>query len=209
MERERGQVELQLHAFNQWVYCDYRFWLMYACGEMVKNHYVYRGLRAHRRVDRVVEVLGESERSARSVHVRHQGLGLVGVVDLLERDPMQGLIPVETKAGRLKGQEPWANDVLQIAAQALCVEDTYGEKVRYGMIYYAGSRRRVLVELGESVKAEVGEAAADMRRILGGERHPKAVYGRKCEGCSLYELCLPRAAEQFDKISGADTGDEG
>jgi CRISPR-associated exonuclease Cas4 len=200
MSEHEESVVLPLHAFNQWAFCPYRFWLMYGCGEMIRNEHVYRGRRYHRRIDQH-DVVGTDETPiVRSLRVHHPTLGLTGVIDLLDRNDQDEPIPVETKAGHLRG-EPWENDILQVAAQALCVEHTLGANVPYGMIFYAGSRRRVRVDLSPERRDSVNQACFAMRMILCGERSVRPSYANRCEGCSLFDLCLPHAAGVLEEIS--------
>jgi len=191
---------LTLHGFNQWSYCPHRFFLMYRCGEMARNAHVYRGLRAHQRVDRPTR-RPERATAIFSMAVHHAALGLSGVIDLVEYDTHGQPIPVETKAGRAPGGRPWPNDVLQVAAQAVCLEAVTGLAVERGFIYYAGSRRRVEVPITPALRREVEAACTDMRDILDGRLIPTPTYAGRCEGCSLFEACLPRAQAWLDARS--------
>ena len=49
------------------------------------------------------------------------------------------VIPIEYKRGRPKEGE---EDVLQLALQALCLEDMFCTTIPYGYIYYGETRRR-------------------------------------------------------------------
>jgi CRISPR-associated exonuclease Cas4 len=199
MSEHDEPIVLPLHAFNQWAFCQYRFWLMYGCGEMVRNEHVYRGRRHHRRVDQHGVVGTDEAPIVRSLRVHHPTLGLTGVIDLLDRNVQEKPIPVETKAGHLRG-EPWENDILQVVAQALCAEHTLGETVPYGMIFYAGSRRRVKIEISQTRRDSVAQACFAMRMILRGELAVRPSYASRCEGCSLFDLCLPHAEGVLEEM---------
>jgi len=88
--------------------------------------------------------------------------GLVGRPDYLLREG-RITVPVESKPTR-HAEEPYAADVLQLAAYCLLVEETYGRPPPYGLLVYSeytfeipfddGLRQALLETLDEMRQAE-------------------------------------------------------
>jgi CRISPR-associated exonuclease Cas4 len=82
--------------------------------------------------------------------------GLVGKGDVVEFMPDGTPYPVEYKHGsRHKRADIAACDDLQLAAQALCLEEMFGQaRCRKGPLYYASSRRRRIVAVDADLRAK-------------------------------------------------------
>ena len=93
------------------------------------------------------------------VHSREMGVS--GECDVVEfhkvkdgisiagREGSYSVIPVEYKRGKPKTDD---SDILQVAAQALCLEEMLCCVIPYGYIYYGETRRRTKVEFTDEVK---------------------------------------------------------
>ena len=103
------------------------------------------------------------------------------------------IYPVEYKRGR-KGE--WDNDELQVCAQALCLEEMTGEPVNTGYIYYAYSHQRQLVEINAELRQSAIATIQSVTNFLETGAMPKPVYSKRCQGCSLYSQCLPKATDK-------------
>ncbi len=145
--------------------------------------------------------------SLRSVSVASHQLGLYGVTDVVELHPAEddsnaithprypGLwlpYPVEYKHGKPKKHE---EDEVQLAAQAICLEEQYGIKIDYGAIFYAEIRHRVEVPISDSLRVMVVECARRMHEIYSSGRLPAIERGKYCEKCSLNNICMPESAD--------------
>ena len=69
-----------------------------------------------------------------------------------------------------------------------------GVDILEGAMYYHKIRRRMKVAFDQAVRAATLDAAERMRLSFLNGVTPKARYTKKCEGCSLIDLCLPKAA---------------
>lgn len=174
---------LPLSKVNTVVFCPRRFYLEYVLGELHVNHHIVEGHHLHTQA--------YTERGERSgVWVWSDRLGLVGVVDRIEYAGGEPVL-VEYKKGRAF---PQANDsdAVQLAAQALCLKESRGERARRGAVYYHASRTRREVELTPGLLGRAVEAVAYMRQLLRSPRPPGvAVPPSKCAGCSTREACQP------------------
>lgn len=174
---------LPLSKVNTVVFCPRRFYLEHVLGEVHRNHHVIEGHHLHTRA--------YTERSERSgVWVWSDRLGLVGVVDRIEYAGGEPVL-VEYKKGRAF---PQANhsDAVQLAAQALCLEESRGERARRGAVYYHASRTRREVVFTPELLGQAEAAVAQMRQLLHSPRPPGVVVPpSKCAGCSTREACQP------------------
>jgi len=117
--------------------------------------------------------------------------------DQVPCSPRRVLIPVEYKHGA-KGR--WANDRIQLCAQALCLEERTGRTVARGEIFYWRSRRRVDVPLTPELRAQTQETIARAFALLAAGKMPPPVEKRaRCRGCSLEDVCLPREVLMLTK----------
>jgi len=99
--------------------------------------------------------------------------------------------PVEYKRGRPKANRC---DEVQLCAQALCLEEMLGVEVPAGAVFYGKTVRRLEVVFDLKLRLETEAAAARLHELIRAGRTPPALYDKKCESCSLINLCLPKAA---------------
>ena len=110
----------------------------------------------------------------------------------LGSETIRGLVPfpIEFKRGRRKR---WDNDDVQLCAQALCLEEMLGVAVPRGAIFHVKSRQRREVLFDAELRRKTEAAVRRLREIVTQGITPLAKYAKKCDGCSLNELCLPKA----------------
>lgn len=139
---------------------------------------------------------------SRGMPVFSRTLGTNGVCDIVEFHrtdedgiPLQGregkylIYPVEYKKGRPKEDEV---DILQMAAQAMCLEEMFGCEVNKGYLFYGEIRRRIEVPLGEEIRKRVEEVFMEMHRYYERKHTPMVKRTKACNACSLKDLCLPQ-----------------
>ena len=100
--------------------------------------------------------------------------------------------PVEYKHGQPKSDDC---DLVQLCAQAMCLEEMLGIEVSEGAMYYHKIRRRLKVVFDSKVRAATLEVAERMRLAFAKGVTTKALYTKKCEGCSLIDICLPKISK--------------
>ena len=127
-------------------------------------------------------------RVERSLPLWSARLGLIGKADLVEFHPDGTVFPVEFKHGRKRRAR---HDDIQLAAQALCLEEMLARPVPRGAIYHASSHRRREVEITSALRTLVAETADAIRAMLASSQMPPAVNDQRCRECSLKELCQP------------------
>lgn len=182
---------IPLSAFNHWVYCPRRCGLIHQEGEFTDNIHTMRGNAEHERVDRAThETLRSGARVEYALPVWSDRLGLIGKCDVVEFWPDGTVYPVEYKHGP---KRKWLNDDLQLAAQAICLEDMLGRAVPTGAIFHASSRRRREVTITSELRQMVMETAEAIRAMLASNNLPPPVNDARCKECSMNEICQPAA----------------
>ncbi len=181
-----------LSALQHLLYCDRQCALIHVDGVWTENRYTAEGRIVH---DRVHQSGGESRGEVRTetgVYMRSSRLGLMGQADVVEfHREDKGIwrpYPVEYKRGRVK-PEDW--DRVQLCAQAACLEEMLDLQVPRGAIYYDQPRRRERVEFDERLRSRMQEAVTRAREIISSGILPAAKQGKKCQKCSLLDICLP------------------
>jgi CRISPR-associated exonuclease Cas4 len=184
---------IPIAALNQYNYCPHRCWRMFCLGEFRDNQYTIEGTSLHDRVHTTGENQREDTWQIRAVWLKSEQYRLIGKSDLIEAE--NGCwYPVEYKRGH-RGE--FDNDQLQVCAQALCIEEMTGKPVTLGYLYYAQSHQRQAVEISADLRQQTIAALEAVTNLLNTGEMPPAVYSARCQGCSLYSQCLPKAAAKL------------
>ena len=181
---------IAISALQHWSYCPRQCALIHVEQVFANNAYTARGNAVHALVDEPGAALEGTLRIERALPLWCDRLGLVGKADLVEFARDGSAYPVEYKHGPKRQR---AHDDLQLAAQALCLEEMTGKPVPLGAIFHFSSRRRREVMITPALRAEVETATAAVREMLTAARLPAPVNDARCKHCSLIELCQPAA----------------
>lgn len=189
---------LPARMLNEFAYCPRLFHLEWVQQEWADNHFTLDGRRVHKRVDQPLERAkghtepDESPSTVRSLDLSDDGLRLVAKIDLAELDGERA-VPVDYKRGRLPATDEgaWEPERVQICAQALLLR-ARGYTVEEGVLYFAGSKRRVVVPISPELVARTLELRdAAFLAASSDEAPPVLEDQKKCVGCSLSGICLP------------------
>ena len=185
---------IPLSALQHWAYCPRQCALIHVEQVFEENLYTRRGQALHQRVDDPGCELRDGLRVERALPLFCDRLGLVGKADVVEFLPDGTPYPVEYKHGsRHKRADIAACDDLQLAAQALCLEEMFARAVPEGALYYATSRRRRVVAVDAELRAAVESAVVAVHRLLQAGAMPPPLDDDHCRACSLRDLCQPEA----------------
>lgn len=192
---------LPLSALQHWAYCPRQCGLIHLEQAFDDNVHTLRGNAVHAQVDQPGMEVRKGLRVERALPLWSDALGLVGKADVVEFEPGGTPYPVEYKHGsRHKAPDIAACDDVQLAAQAMCLEemDGGGRRVGAGAIYYASSRRRREVAVTDALRAQVVESASAIRAMLASGRLPPPTSDvRRCKACSLRDCCQPEAVAKL------------
>ncbi len=217
-----GSDLLPARMLNEFAYCPRLFHLMHVEREWADNEFTIDGRRVHRRVDALDHVLPERDAGAdpareahgatdsdaaraqedpggeeppevsRSVTLGSARLGIVAKLDIVSSDGAEA-VPVERKRGKVPANEErsWEPERVQLMAQGLLLRE-HGFHVDHGILYYAGSRRRVGITFTPELEAATLRYIELARAQAGSSVIPDPLHDSpKCHGCSLNGICLP------------------
>ena len=195
---------LPISALQHFVFCPRRCALVHIEQIWTENQFTVEGDMLHERVDE----LGRESRSALIVShgagIRSLRFGITGKVDVVEfrlnGETQRGCklagkagtwtpYPIEYKRGTARRG---LGDDIQICAQALCLEEMLECSVPAGSIYYAATRKRREIAFDAHLRAETVTAILGVRSLVTRGVTPPPEYGKKCDTCSLFDLCQPK-----------------
>jgi len=189
------------------LYCPRQCALIHVERLWAENRFTVEGRHLHGRADAGKRDSRGGLRTTRALPLWSYELGLIGKADVVEFGPAEpsslnsqnsalstgtGVpYPVEYKRGKPKPHEA---DRVQLCAQALCLEEMFGVAVPAGALFYGKTRRRCDVSFDATLRALTRDTITRAHELLDSGVTPPAVYEKKkCESCSLIDLCLPRA----------------
>ncbi len=111
-------------------------------------------------------------RVERALPLYSRQLGLTGRADLVEFFSDGTPFPVDYKHGPRRAK---LRDDVQLAAQAMCLEEMLGRPVPRGAIFHHSSRRRREVIVTDALRVLVVETVANVRALLAVDGLPPPV----------------------------------
>jgi CRISPR-associated exonuclease Cas4 len=188
---------IMISALQHYAFCPRQCALIH-----VEQVWVESGLTAQGRImhEKVHQEGNESRgpvRIVRGVPLRNLRLGLVGVADVVEFHKMDKgswqPLPVEYKRGKPKADHC---DLIQLCAQAICLEEMLSIGVPCGALFYGRTRRRLDVTFDDNLHRETEETARKAHELIATGITPPPVYEKRCERSSLIGECLPKKIEK-------------
>lgn len=186
-----------ISALQHYSYCPRQCALIHVEQTYDENLYTLRGQAVHEQVDTPESRLEDGVRVERALPLYSRRLGLVGKADVVEFDADGTPYPVEYKHGPRRPRE---HDDIQLAAQALCLEEMTGRQVSRGAIYHHSSRRRREVEITPALRAEVQRIVPLIRAMLHSPRLPPPLNDQRCRHCSLKDACQPEMVAERRRL---------
>ncbi|MBP8594937.1 MAG: CRISPR-associated protein Cas4 [Ruminococcus sp.] len=197
---------LMLSGIQHFVFCRRQWALIHIEQQWEENYRTADGRVMHRNVHDAGfhEKRGDLVIS-RAMAVSSQRLGISGECDAVEfRKDSSGIeifgledrysvTPVEYKRGQPK-EDPC--DEMQLAAQAMCLEEMLCCRIDTGFLYYGETRRRLKVEINEQLRQDTENALREMHELFRKRYTPKVKRSKACNACSLKNICLPVLCSQ-------------
>lgn len=205
---------LPISALQHLVFCERQCALIHVERLWSENQWTAEGQVLHKKAHEGIPETRDGERITRGLPLRSLELGVSGVADIVlwkpppnfrpakrtlresilaaSRDELAefSIIPVEYKRGKPKKNDC---DRVQVCAQAMCLEEMLEVPVSVGQIFYGTKRRRVDVVFDGRLRDLTREVAQKFHEMMATGITPRAAYEKKCDSCSLLELCLPTA----------------
>lgn len=182
---------LPLSALQHWLYCPRQCGLIHLEQVWAENKFTAEGQVMHHKAHEGADESKGGVRITRSISVRSFLLGISGQCDIVEFHADGRVRPVEYKRGKPKSHRA---DEVQLCAQAICLEEMLGATISTGSLFYGENRRRTVVEFAPDLRQLVMETAKALHEMIDSRQTPLAEYeARRCDACSLIELCQPKA----------------
>lgn len=197
---------LMLSGLQHFQFCKRQWALIHIEQQWEENVRTIEGQHLHEKADQpfIKEKRG-SKLIVRAMPIQSTELQLSGICDVIEfiedADGVQlagvhgtyRAHPVEYKRGKPKrGDE----DVIQLAAQAMCLEEMLLCKVDTGYLFYNEIKHRVEVPITDPLREHVRQMAAEMHQYYERRHTPKVKTGPFCNNCSLQHICLPNLMQK-------------
>ncbi len=198
---------ISLSALQHYTFCPRRCALVHIEQQWSDNTFTAEGNILHERVD---SAQGETRGNliiARSVRLHSFKLGLAGISDVVEfhhakpDTPAEQVIslpnkpnywqpfPVEYKRGETKDKLEYK---IQLCAQAICLEEMLNVTITKGALFYGISKRRSEILFDIELRNKTLKSAFDIHSLINKGETPKAIYQKKCDKCSLFDICNPK-----------------
>ena len=203
--RYEEEEYLQIAEIQHFAFCPRQWALAYLEGQWQENVLTVDGHALH---DKAHDSMSREKRKekiiVRGMRVYSPILGISGDCDIVEFHQKKDgvfipsfegnyeVIPIEYKRGRPKEGE---EDVLQLALQALCLEDMFCTTNPCGYIYYGETRRRQKTVFSEQQRETTQQLLSKMRQYIKNGYTPNVRRRKGCRKCSLANVCLPKLKE--------------
>ena len=199
---------LMLSGIQHYMFCPRQWALIHIEQQWADNRLTTEGQLLHKNVDNPFYRQKNGDTiTLRSLHIASRQLGLYGITDAVELIPSDSPedsithnrypgywkpYPVEYKRGHSKPDE---RDEVQLAAQAMCLEEMYGINIPYGALYYDEVKHRETIAISDGLRRTTQQCAKQMHDIFKSGIMPKPVKASHCRNCSLKDICMPEMSD--------------
>ena len=197
---------ISISLLQHFVFCPRRAALIGIEQHWEENAATVEGAIMHERAHSDIAENRGDLRVRNALHLRSLELGIIGIADVVEfhKTTERGItlpnvdgkwlpVPVEYKRGTAHEELPYQ---IQLCAQTLCLEEMLHFTIEKGAIYWGESRRRQFVEFDFDLRKKSVEAINALREFLSAGKTPAPRYDKKCKGCSLFDICMPKEVEK-------------
>ena len=206
MKEYKEDDYLLISGIQHFIFCKRQWALIHVEQQWEENFFTMDGILLHERADD--GSIKESRKDSVTIHalpVKSKSLCVTGKCDVVElRLSSEGIYlpkynntykvyPVEYKRGKPKEDE---SDILQLLAQAICLEEMLMTKIEKAYMFYFEIRRRQEVIFTEAMRKRLYDIVTEMHYYMDKGITPKVRTGKKCRTCSLNNICMPGLNEE-------------
>ncbi|AJY75568.1 CRISPR-associated protein Cas4 [Paenibacillus beijingensis] len=201
MDYNEDDHYLMLSGIQHFQFCKRQWALIHIEQQWEENVRTIEGEHLHRNADQPFTREKRGDKLiVRAMPVKSESLKITGVCDVVEfikndsgveingADGKYIAYPIEYKRGKPKMND---EDILQLAAQAICLEEMLLCEIDVGYMFYNEIKHRVEVPLTSAIKNKVKLIVAEMQDYYNRRYTPKVKTGSFCRNCSLQNICLP------------------
>lgn len=197
--RDQEEALIPLSALQHYLFCPRQCALIHVEQLWAEDAATAEGRLMHEAADAGRGETRPGVHIARALMLRSLSLGVSGKADVVEfRGAARLPFPVEYKRGRPKSHRA---DEVQLCAQAICLEEMFGQPVAEGALFYGETRRRQPVVFDAGLRSLTAQVAAAARAMIVAGRTPPPVASPACRRCSLHDLCQPEQLEHPPRVA--------
>lgn len=198
----REDEYLMISGIQHFKFCRRQWALIHIEQQWAENAHTVVGELMHKKVhDPYLKEKRKDIIIARALPVSSRTLGASGECDLVEfHKSAEGIklhghrglfriFPIEYKKGKPKSTQ---EDVLQLTAQVMCLEEMFSTEIDQGALFYGETRRREIVNITPELRQEVAEMFKEMHHYFTRKYTPRVKYSKSCNACSLKDICVPK-----------------
>ncbi|KLT18852.1 CRISPR-associated protein Cas4 [Neobacillus vireti] len=201
MDYNEDDSYLMLSGIQHFQFCKRQWALIHIEQQWQEDVRTVEGQHLHQKADQpfIREKRGD-KLIVRAMPVKSNELRITGICDVVEFvqdnsgveiNGSQGkyaAYPIEYKRGKPKKDD---SDILQLTAQAMCLEEMLLCEINKGYMFYNEIKHRVEVQLTKDIKMRVRSIVEEMNDYYNRRYTPKVKTGSYCKSCSLQHICLP------------------
>lgn len=193
---------IRLSGIQHFIFCRRQWGLIYVEQAWEENLLTAEGRLMHDRAhDPFLKEKRKNVIISRAMPVMSKRMGVSGECDVVEfvkaedgislngREGKYKVCPVEYKRGSPKTED---SDRLQLAAQAMCLEEMLLCHIDEGALFYGETKRRERIEITDDLRDRVEKAFREMHDELRLGRIAAPVSDARCGACSLKDVCMPK-----------------
>lgn len=193
---------LMLSGIQHFAFCRRQWALIHIEQQWMENERTIAGELLHKNAhDPYFKEKRKDVIVSRAMPVSSREMGVSGECDIVEfiKAPdgielhgHRGLFriyPVEYKKGSPKDTQI---DILQLTAQAMCLEEMFSAEIHEGAIFYGEIRRRETVPVTDELRGQVRSYFKEMHQLYDRRYTPKVKWSKSCNACSLKDVCMPK-----------------
>ncbi|MGH4118788.1 CRISPR-associated protein Cas4 [Clostridium sp.] len=198
---------LLLSGIQHFVFCKRQWALIHIEQQWQENLRTIEGEILHEKThDETVKEKRGDLIISRGMAIFSRTLGITGACDVVElhksqdgvnifgREGTYKPVPVEYKRGKPKEDE---SDLLQLCAQAMCLEEMLLCKIPEAFLFYWETKRRLKVILDNELREHVRIITKEMHELYAKRYTPKVKLSKSCKACSLTEVCMPKLCKNL------------
>lgn len=193
---------LMLSGIQHFAFCRRQWALIHIEQQWQENEHTVEGELLHKRAHNVWAAERRNDVIvSRGMPIYSRSMGVSGTCDVVEfckipdgislhgHRGLYQVYPIEYKKGSPKDTEI---DILQLTAQAMCLEEMLSAKIEEGAIFYWEIRRREKVIFTAALRETVKNNFEEMHLLYNQRYTPKVKWSKSCGACSLKNICIPK-----------------
>lgn len=201
---------LMLSGIQHFQFCKRQWSLIHIDQQWSDNEATAHGQILHKKADDpYIKEKRNDVIISRAMHVSSKELGLYGILDVVEFHKDESGIELNGRSGKWlpiiveykRGKDKKdIYDIVQLVAQAICLEETLECTIDYSYLYYHSINQKKRIEITPELRKEVVSLASQMHEYYEQKVVPKAEYFKNCQLCSLVDICMPRLSKKNRNI---------